>query len=274
MPETGVIIMGKPIHTNQMHAVKPSGNALSRRQAVGLMLAGVLALAALPLGGCMTRRERRIMLAEDLLREKYGREFAVVFEAYGFDTATQPTAYCCAVGEEDLAFVLKFHALEKRIIQDTYVGRKLGRQVEVVITDCFAGQGIESASHVVVHTKSFGMGSVRDEEPDITLDDYLNKCDRFTMGTSIVIKKTEVDSRESPEFLDAVLELFCKLKDSPSRSKLFVVEPDDFDEYKDHLLQTAEFGSGRGRIENRPVDGFRIAVRDSQLEIDEDYFWM
>jgi len=274
MPEIGVIIMGKPIHANQTPAVQPDSQMLNRRQAVGLMLAGALALAALPLGGCTTRRERRIMLAEDLLREKYDRDFAVVFEAYGFDTATRPAAYCCAVGEEDLAFVLEFHALEKRIIQDTYVGRKLGRQVEVVITDCFAEQGIESASHVVVYTKSYGVGSVKDEDPDIILDECLNKSDRFTMGTSIVIKKTEVDPRESPEFRDAVLELFSQLKDSPSLITVFIVEPEDFKEYQDHLQQTAEFGSGRGRIEHRPVDGFWVRVRDSKLEIEEDNFWM
>jgi len=239
-----------------------------------LMLAGALALAALPLGGCMTRRERRIMLAEDLLREKYSREFAVVFEAYGFETATTPVAYCCAVGEEDLVFRLEFDAIEKKIIQDTYVGRKLGRQVEAVVTDCFTEQGIESASHVVVHTKSFGMGSVRDEEPDITLEEYLDKSDRFTMGTSIVIKRTEVDPRESPEFRDAVLELFRQLRDSPSRVRIFIVKPEDFEEYQEHLLQTPEFYSGRSDLENRPVDGFWVTVRDSELEIDEDNFWM
>jgi len=250
-----------------------SSQALSRRQAVGLMLAGALALAALPLGGCTTRRERRIMLAEDLLREKYGRDFSVVFEAYGFDTATKPTAYCCAVGEEDLVFRLEFDAVEGSIVRDSYVGRKLGRQVEAVITDCFAGQGIDIASHVVVYTRTYGAGSIKDEDPDITLDDYLLLYEQFSMGASIFLKDTEVDPRKSIEFRFAIIDMYERLKDTLSPISVYIIRSENLEEYREYLLQHPDFYGGIGSIEHRPIDGFWVSVRDLDLVIIEDNFW-
>jgi len=238
-----------------------------------LMLAGALALAALPLGGCMTRRERRIMLAEDLLREKYGRDFSVVFEAYGFDTAIKPTAYCCAVGEEDLVFRLEFDAIEGSIVRDTYIGRKLGRQVEVIISDCFSGQGIEMIPHVLVNTQSLGIGIEDSIDPETSLPDYIYEFGIIKIHASIVITDALDSPRESPLFERAIRDFYETVEPS-SRLQVFIVMHDNLEEYREYLARIPEFYGGIGSVEHRPIDGFLVSVVDSELEIIEDNFWM
>jgi len=107
---------------------------VSRRGALALMTMGAVTLAS-KLSSCVqVGGSGRIEVAKDLLREKYNREFEIFDTFYGWASSSKPKAFCREVGYNDMAFSLEFDFRERKILHDNYVGRRLGIQLEDVIT--------------------------------------------------------------------------------------------------------------------------------------------
>ena len=243
---------------------------LTRRGVLKLLATGALSLATLNLTGCLRSRK---MLALDLLREKYDREFEIVKKSYNFDTTNKPVAYCCAVNEKDLVFYLEFSVADETIISDTYVGRKLGRQAENIIAECFEEQGIESVSLCVVRTIGLNDDNSVENNPDITLSSFLEKYGWFRFSTSIVITDKVGNPRISEPFATAIRSIYTRLGEPKSQMSVFVVLEEHLPEYRDHFLKVPDFTSPVMVMANQPIDGVLAKVKDSEVVITESSFW-
>ncbi|MDR0459294.1 MAG: hypothetical protein LBG68_02360 [Coriobacteriales bacterium] len=244
----------------------PRSVSLTRREILKLLATGVLSITALNLTGCIRSRS---MLALDLLRDKYDRAFKIVEKAYNFNTSSKPKAFCCATNEPDLVFDLEISVSEEKILDDTYVGRKLGRQAEEIINECLDEQGIKSASHGVVDTYYLGVNREHEYNPDVSFEDFIDRYHEVRISATIVITEEVESPRTSPAFSEAMIKAFHLLGDTQSSISIYVVKETDFKEYHDHFLSTAWFYSSRMVLEGQPIDLFRVKVRDSEVEIGE-----
>ena len=243
-----------------------SGMPMSRRQAVGLLVMGVLSLTSLQLSACdMNRNRRRIAMMEQLLSEKYsGREFEVIGGDYGYESSLHPTVYCIERGIDDLVFEASFQLNEEKLVADTFVERKLGRQVEHLIIDCCMKQGIEAAPIGIIHTKI--------TDPDIRLDEFVAKGDELEgYFFSIVIPESLESPRSSEAFLAAMLEVFTYIKTSNGMLVL-IAKNEDFAAYQEYVRHIHDFYSPRDP--KRPIiDGFYVRGPAPQLTIEEGDTW-
>ena len=258
---------------NQMGAsqiTQSSNSLLTRRGVLKLLATGALSLATLNLTGCIRIRNR---LALDLLREKYNREFKIVTESYYFDTSRKPIAYCCAANETDLVLYLEFSIPDETIISDTYVGRKLGRQAENIIKECFEEQGIKSVSHSVVRTIGLSDNNSEEKNPDITICSFLEKYGWFRISTTIVIIDKAGDPRISKPFADAIRSIYLLLGEPKSQMSVMVVLEEHLPEYSNHFLRVPVFTSPVLVMENQPIDGVLAKAKDSDVVITESTFW-
>jgi hypothetical protein len=241
---------------------KPKRRGYTRREALGLIAMG---LATLVLAGCATKGSKRSQLATRLLREKYGREFDVVLEHPFYDTLRRPSADFCEQGADGLVFRMEFDTQAERIVWDTFVGRRLGRQVEELATDRLRASGIDSTSHVVVETTRLGGSSVEEADPEITLDGFLGKYGMMLMTWHLVITDEVADARSNPQFTEALVDLFKRLGSSLSRIIVYVVAADDLAEYRRQSLSLPVFAIDRQEIVERRVDMFFVNCRDDEL---------
>ncbi|MDR0459651.1 MAG: hypothetical protein LBG68_04190 [Coriobacteriales bacterium] len=209
------------------------------------------------------------MLALDLLRDKYDREFEIVKKSYNFDTTNKPVAYCCSTNEKDLVFYLEFNVADETIISDTYVGRKLGRQAENIITECLAEQGIKSAAHGDIDSDFVGEHQENEYNPDLLIEDFIDKYHDLRISASIVITDEVESPRSSPQFADAMKKVFHLLGDSRSSMSVYVVNEADFIEYRDHFLSVPWFHSSGMVLKGQPIELLRVTVRDSEIEISD-----
>ena len=238
-----------------------------------LLALGALSAAMLPLTGCLFGGIGRDMLALRLLSEKYDRKFRIVEKTYYYNTASIPEVYCSAENEDDLVFSLEFDVYEEKIVRDTYVGRKLGRQVENIITECLSEQGILSVSHSVVIATIQGDILVNDIEPDLSLDDFLNKYGGFKTLTTIVITDEADNPRTSPQFANAIRMIYKLLGEPESQMSVLIVEKESFAEYSDYFHSVSSFYTPVMIMDNQPVDGILAGVKDSEVIISESSFW-
>lgn len=209
------------------------------------------------------------MLALDLLRDKYDRAFKIVNKAYNFNTSSTPEVECCAKDEPDLVFDLEFSVAEEKIIRDTYIGRKLGRQAEEIFNECLFERGIESASHCVIKTNFLGENKENESDPDVAIEIFINRYHEVRMSTSIVIIEQVDNPRTSPAFAEAMVKAFHLLGDTQSRINIYVVKESGFKEYHDYFLRVSSFYSSRMVLENQPVDTFYASLLGSGIEIEE-----
>ena len=242
---------------------------LTRRGVLKLLATGALSLATLNLTGCLRSRK---MLALDLLREKYDREFDIVFETYTFNTSREPKAFCCAASEPDLVFDLDFSVAERKIIRDTYVGRKLGRQAENILTGCLEEQGIKSVTHGDIDTFSLGANLEEEFNPDIPIDIFIEKYHEVRISASIVVTNQIESPRTSPQFAEAMIKAFHLLGDTQSSMNVYVVKESDFEEYRNHFLSHPWFQTSVMVLDGQPVDLFYIDVEESELVISEKVY--
>jgi hypothetical protein len=260
-----------PFSQTEAGLIKQTNDSLlTRRGVLKLLATGALSLTTLNLTGCIRSRKR---LALDLLREKYDREFEIVNKSYSFDTTNKPVAYCCAANETDLVFYLEFSISDETIISDTYVGRKLGRQAENVITECLAEQGIESVSICVVRTIGLGDDNTEEKNPDITISSFIEKYGWFRISTTIVITDKAGDPRTSKPFANAIRSIYLQLGEPKSQMSVMVVLEEHLPEYSNHFLRVPDFTSPVMIMENQPIDGVLVKVKDSEVVITESSFW-
>jgi hypothetical protein len=249
-----------------------SGRVIGRREAVRILAAGAAGLLAASLPGCLLDGDRRReVLALKLLEDKYGREFEITFKAYGWGRSNQPVAYCRALEDDDLFFRMKFNVEGRRIMRDTFVGRRLGRQLEGVIAECFAAQGIRAASHAIVYTDFLGPDKAEETDPDVSLDGFIARYGPYQVHAYVFITDEVDDLRASPEFAEAVSAVYAEAQPS-SRLWVYIIKSENLDAYSERIRQAVQF-EGRGSLEGRPFDGFLVKAYEQTLEITEDVFW-
>ena len=204
-------------------------------------------------------------MMEQLLTNKYsGREFKVIGGDYGYESSLHPTVYCIERGIDDLVFEARFQLNEEKLVADAFVERKLGRQVENLIIDCFMKQGIESAPIGFVRTKI--------TDPDIRLDEFIAKADELNgYFFNIIIPESLQSPRSSETFLAAMLEVFTYIKTSNGMLVL-IAKNEDFATYQEYVRRIHYFYAPRDP--KRPIiDGFYVRGPAPQLTIEEGDTW-
>jgi hypothetical protein len=233
-----------------------------------LLALGALSAAMLPLTGCMFWGMGRDMLALSLLREKYDRKFNIVMRTYYYNTSSTPEVYCSAENEDDLVFSLEFSILDREIVRDTYVGRKLGRQVENIVTECLEEQGINSVSHSVVDTNYLGDKQENEYNPDISLNNFIDKYSDLKFLTSIIITDQVDDPRNSPQFAEVMTLVYESLSYPISRVMVFVVDSNELELCGEYFFTLPEFYSVSTIPGVKFIDSFLYKVTDSGIEVD------
>jgi hypothetical protein len=246
-----------------------SGEELfTRRSFMKLLTLGALSAAMLPLTGCLFVGMGRDMLALRLLSEKYDRKFRIVEKTYYYNTSSIPEVYCSAENEDDLVFSLEFDVHEEKIVRDTYVGRKLGHQVENIITECFAEQGMNTVSLGDAKTTRLGDNSIDEIDPDITLKDFLAKYLEIKISISIFIEGKTDNLRYSPQLAEVMTQVYEQLGNPVSRMRLYVIKPEDLRICSEYLKTISHFYSVSSVPGVEFIDSFSYRVFESQIEID------
>ena len=240
----------------------------SRRGFMRLLALGALSAAMLPLTGCMFGGIGRDMLALRLLSEKYDRKFNIVMKTYYYNTSSIPKVNCCAENEDDLVFRLEFDVHEEKIVRDTYVGRKLGRQVENIISECLEEQGIKSVSHSVVKTDYLGDKQENEYNPDIALNDFINKYNDLKIFTTIIITDQVDDPRNSPQFAEVMTLVYESLSYPISRIEVFVVDSSELELCGEYFITLPVFYSVSTIPGVKFIDSFLYRVTESGIEVD------
>jgi hypothetical protein len=203
-------------------------------------------------------------MIEGLLEEKYGRPFDLVLATRGFDSAPEPLAYCCERGVDDLVFEAKFDVSAERIVWDQFVKRRLGRQVEDVISECFGRQGLGCAP--MAHVSTLG------SDPDITLDEFIAKGDELDgYSVEIVISDKVGNPEASPQMHKALTDVYERLK-SANIFLIMVVEEQDLATYQDYLRLAPRFNSA-GRPEWGIIGGYKARLSDGEVTVYVDDFY-
>jgi hypothetical protein len=245
---------------------------ITRRQGIKLMGTAALTTSAALMFGCSPFEDAdRTKLVTRLLKEKYNRDFVVVGRPHGFASSSKPNAYCREAADEDSpVFEVEFYAqtafnkVNEEIISDTFVSRKLGRQVEDIITECFADQGIEVAL----------LGAIDDSgsDPDINLDELIRDYgDNVYPSINMIISDSEKTPRSSSSF-EAALSSYCDLIEIKTVIWVYIVKEADFEEFKNYFKSTAEF-NGLGMPSGKMIDGFFVRIENSQIKIEEYDDW-
>jgi hypothetical protein len=237
---------------------------MTRREAAKLLGMGAASAALARLSGCGTILDWRLtMLAEKLLRDKYGRDFVIYDKHYGWETYRRPSATCHAEGEEDLLFTCKIDVAAREIVEDTYVGRKLGRQVEGIIGECFDRQGIESAAHCIVLTS--------ETDPDMAWSEYVVTYGHTDVLARLFITDAVPTPRTSTKLIEAAHEIY-EITQIHGWMRVYIIRSEDYEAYNEFLTIATSFSSPRP-IGLYPVDGFLINVNQSVFETGEGDFW-
>jgi len=164
--------------------------------------------------------------------------------------------------------IWSFKISDETIISDTYVGRKLGRQAENIITECFDEQGINTVSMGDADTTGLGDNLVEEIDPDITFKDFLVKYSEIKISLSIFIEGKTDSLRFSPQLAEVMTQIYERLSYPVSRMRLYVVKSEDLRTCSKYLETIPHFYSTNSVPRVLFIDNFSYRVFESQIEID------
>ena len=247
---------------------------VTRREAVGILSAGLVSVAFFGLAGCTRSSQEFCLPVLELLREKHGREFELAWYQECGEYERSPTVYCCEKGVYDLVFRASFDSVYLELIYENFIGRKLGRQTENLITERLASVGIRSVSLASLYAGA--VGAINDQEetdPEISLDDFLDNRYFTAIRVSIVIAEEVRYGEKRPVFSATISELFAYLKVEPgTAASIYVVEEDQLIHFVEYLRYTAFFGKNKD-APAKFIDGYYMKITEDGLEYVQGQFW-
>jgi hypothetical protein len=189
----------------------------------------------------------------------------VLRKAYGFNTSSKPLAECRATEDmEGPGFGLRFDALKKIVIGDTFIERKLGRQVEDIITECFNAQGIEVAPIGIIRNPG--------DDPDITFTEYMaTEVDFDKFSFEIVLPDSVEISSENKSLVQAFVDFQQRTK-MRNRVHIYIVKAEDLSVFQKYLRTASEM-NGVDRPRGKVFNGFVIGIKEDTIEIIDTNDW-
>jgi hypothetical protein len=216
------------------------GRALRR---LGLLLVA-LALAALVgsagCAGCVGASNPKATRAIEALEEKYGESFELKsYSRWASGVGASEYIDCYPLSQPDLVFAVEFDSDGR--MYDTYLERKIGRELENIVLEKTAAQGFVVEPHVSMFFY------LTERQPDssvtyMTLEEYLRDYRPKYMIVSMIASGRQGFLHGSDEFMQALQDVYDAIE---GKTELFfsirTVDPDDFEEFRDWIRDNDRF---------------------------------
>ena len=238
---------------------------VKRKTISAILKAGVILMTAslMSLIGCTQINDDTSSKITCLLEEKYGEEFLVSQIGNRLDTDSV-TAYCRAAGNATLPFTVIM--TRGGDLDDDYVQRYFGRQVESVIQEKFRERSIDTASVVTIFAPSG-----YPVKPDITLEAFIRQYAPGMFIADLIIPDTQAPFDENIPFSQALNDAYSALS-VEIQCKIKTVSPDNFEDCKNRAAEEPDFNATIIRRDYGVVKEHTCKVNSDGIEFFENFY--
>lgn len=171
---------------------------------------------------------------ENLLNEKYGIDFKVTHIGGRYGTANNDTVstYAHPTDNERLSFKAVMYKNQGGLVSDGFIPRLMSNSINQILQKELQKQGIESESH----TFMMGANSSSETNPDISLEEYLQKYQPEYLSGDLVVKH---QPDMTPElFEDALQTLYSAIGNRYYQVRVYVISEDNYGECSENFRKT------------------------------------
>lgn len=221
----------------------------------------VMAVSIFSLIGCGDMDKQQAADVEKLLQKKYDQEFKATHIGGRYGTANNDTVTTYVHPVENENLVIKA-VMDKNgeLESDNYISRLISDSLNQILKKELGAAGIESESNTVV----MDADSSSETNPDISLEEYVNKYKPRYFSADMIVKETNNVSPET--FEKALQEVYKAGLNTTFQVNIHVISKDDYEACLKKFLELSEISDSM-YVDFEVVDEMKLFIDSEGFHI-------